>query len=356
MDRQHRLAFLGFSEFERGALSSYFRLAASRTPHYVLVHMLTDADFLVADADHAASVQLVAATERLADTVFIGSQAPAGCTAWMPRPIDALHVMRELDAMVALAHAGARVADERSACTDLRAGGAVTAAVPKQAPAGATTGADITLDMRLNFSTAEGEPNGAAGAAPEELPAPDIFVPNPSAILLEPAFARFTPALPVPRSGSTAQDERAPGSTPQPPAPAPAPAAPLPRALLVDDSEIALRYLQTRLQRWGLQIDLAGSSGAAIERLAAHSYDLVFLDVELGAGSELGGLELCRHIKQSAAAVSASVVMVSAHHSELDRVRGALAGCDAYLAKPLQEAELERLLQRHGLKADAAAV
>ena len=42
--------------------------------------------------------------------------------------------------------------------------------------------------------------------------------------------------------------------------------------------------------------------------------------------------------------------MVSAHHSELDRVRGTLAGCDAYLGKPLQAAELERLLLRQGLK------
>jgi DNA-binding response OmpR family regulator len=131
--------------------------------------------------------------------------------------------------------------------------------------------------------------------------------------------------------------------------PQPAP----PRALLVDDSEIALRFLETRLQRWGLQIDTAADSSAALDLLARHNYVLVFLDVELGENSELDGLALCQQIKQSAAAVDAAVVLVSAHHSELDRVRGSLAGCDAYLGKPLDEIELRRVLMRQGLKAPA---
>ncbi|MBC7940080.1 MAG: response regulator, partial [Chitinophagaceae bacterium] len=94
-----RVALLGFSAFERSAIGSYFRLAARRTPSYELVATPDDSDFIVADADHAASVQLVVALERLDDTVFIGQQAPAGATAWMGRPIDTLHVMRELDAL-----------------------------------------------------------------------------------------------------------------------------------------------------------------------------------------------------------------------------------------------------------------
>ena len=32
--------------------------------------------------------------------------------------------------------------------------------------------------------------------------------------------------------------------------------------------------------------------------------------------------------------------MVSAHASQTDRVRGSLAGCDAYLGKPLQPSDL----------------
>ena len=127
---------------------------------------------------------------------------------------------------------------------------------------------------------------------------------------------------------------------------------PAPTALLVDDSEIALRFLETRLQRFSLLMDRALSSGRAIELLAQRRYDIVFLDVELGPASDLDGLALCQHIKrtQDRAGTPATVVMVSAHASESDRARGNLAGADAYLGKPLDEVELQRLLLRQGLK------
>lgn len=123
-------------------------------------------------------------------------------------------------------------------------------------------------------------------------------------------------------------------------------------ALLVDDSEIALRFLETRLQRFGLVMDRALSSGRAIELLAQRRYDIVFLDVELGPGSDLDGLALCQHIKrtQDRPGAPSAVVMVSAHATESDRARGNLAGADAYLGKPLDEVELQRLMLRQGLK------
>jgi CheY-like chemotaxis protein len=138
------------------------------------------------------------------------------------------------------------------------------------------------------------------------------------------------------------------------PAPAAAGLGPEPtlRALLVDDSEIALRFLETRLHPHGVQTDRAGSSGKAIELLSRQSYDIVFLDVELGNGSDLDGLALCQHIKRyhqhAGSEVAPTVVLVSAHHAEIDRARGALAGCDAYLAKPLDEEVLNRLLWQQG--------
>lgn len=132
--------------------------------------------------------------------------------------------------------------------------------------------------------------------------------------------------------------------------------SPVPTALLVDDSEIALRFLETRLQRWLLVTDRALSSGRAVELLSQRHYDLVFLDVELGTGSDLDGLALCQHIKrtQERTGSASTVIMVSAHAQESDRVRGSLAGADAYLGKPLDEVELQRLMLRQGLKPAAS--
>ena len=147
------------------------------------------------------------------------------------------------------------------------------------------------------------------------------------------------PPAATPRLGGLSD---APAAFVGPPAPA--------RALLVDDSAIALRFLSTRLASWGVRTDQVASSGAALGMLAERSYELIFLDLELGPGSNLDGLGLCRYIQRNALAMGATVVMVSAHHSEVDRARGALAGCDAYLGKPLKEAELTAVLRRLGLR------
>lgn len=138
-----------------------------------------------------------------------------------------------------------------------------------------------------------------------------------------------------------------------PPAPAAQakPVGPPKRALVVDDSEIALRYLETRLQRLGLVTERASNSGKAIELLSRQAFDIVLLDVELGVHSDLDGLALCQHIKRHhrhAGALPPAVVMVSAHHAEIDRARGALAGCDAYLGKPIDDDVLLRVLIQQG--------
>ena len=307
-----RIALLGFSEFERSALASCFRLAAQREPRFELVVTLTDADYLVADADHGPSVQLVEVTERLAVTVCIGLHAPEGAAVSMRRPIDALQVMKALAALV-----------------QARGGGLPTS-MPTPTPVPARPAV---------------RPVARSGDAPLPPVVPERGVIVQSMLRMPPPSGL---AEPVP--------ELAPELAPEPGPVAPAappmfvgPPAP-PRALVVDDSDIARRFLTGRLLPWGLRSDTASTSAQVIELLAQRSYEVIFLDVELGPDSEMDGLALSCLIKRSALAISASVIVVSAHNSEVDRARGSLAGCDGYLGKPIKEAELAMLLRRQGLR------
>ena len=290
MPSVYRVAFLGLRDSERQGIVACLRLASARGPRYELTSLLDEASLLIADAEHPASVQVVVATEMLGRTLFIGPSAPAGAAACMPRPIDPQHLLRELDALL----------------TD-----------------------------------------PAAPAAPADVPRPVAVLPQQDAqdsavdLLLE------LPAAAAQRgeSATRAVDRRR--AVPEEPAPT---------ALLVDDSEIALRFLESRLQRWGLVMDRALASGRAIELMSKRRYDFVFLDVELGTQSDLDGLALCQHIRrqQDRLLTPSVVIMVSAHASQMDRVRGGLAGCNGYLGKPLDEVELQRLLLRQGLKPRAA--
>jgi CheY-like chemotaxis protein len=126
-----------------------------------------------------------------------------------------------------------------------------------------------------------------------------------------------------------------------------------PLALLVDDSEIALRFLQRQLQTLGVRTETATDSRDALAKLAQQRFDAVFVDLDLGPDSAMDGFALCRHLKQQqrphGTGLPPRVVIVTAHGSATDRVRGTFAGCDAYLIKPIQEDTMLSSLRALGL-------
>ena len=122
-----------------------------------------------------------------------------------------------------------------------------------------------------------------------------------------------------------------------------------PRALLVDDSEIALHFLQRRLAPFGIGCDFARDSDRALDMLDQQRHGLVMLDLDLGDDSRLDGIALCQQLHQRwrpGGPPPPVVVIVSAFSGQVIQVRGTLAGASGFLAKPLDIAALAQLLQR----------
>jgi CheY-like chemotaxis protein len=128
-----------------------------------------------------------------------------------------------------------------------------------------------------------------------------------------------------------------------------------PLALVVDDSEIALRFLQRQLQALGLRTETAPDSQGALALLTQQRFDAVFIDVDLGPDSTLDGFALCQHLRRQqrphGTGLPPRLIIVSASASATDRVRGTFAGCDAYLGKPVKEEVLLPSLRALGLLA-----
>jgi two-component system, cell cycle response regulator len=286
------VAVLGFSAFERAALVAHFKLADGRIPSYEIVLDIDDARFVIADSDQSGVGELLHELGRTDDAVFVGASGPPEAAALIMRPIDPSHVMRELD----------RLLEQREH--------------PSSQP------------MPLGLPSGHGPLHalGAGAAAAAAADAPSRRADDAARGSSEPARRRHRPLPP--------------------------PALPVRRALLVDDSEIALHFLHRMLEPYGVAADFAYDSAEALERLAALPYGIVFLDVDLGEGSEFDGLELCKQIKQRRATVVGRqplIVLVSAFNDAVHRVRGTFAGADAFLAKPLDRVALDRLLTGLGL-------
>lgn len=117
--------------------------------------------------------------------------------------------------------------------------------------------------------------------------------------------------------------------------------------LVVDDSRIALKFLQVRLMRLGYRVHIARDSTQALDRMTTHSFALAFIDIALGPDSPMDGLQLCQFIKQTARQSGGGprVVLITGEAAAAERVRTSLAGSDAYLAKPLMDAQFLQTLR-----------
>jgi CheY-like chemotaxis protein len=120
-----------------------------------------------------------------------------------------------------------------------------------------------------------------------------------------------------------------------------------PDVLVAEDSAVARRFLQLRLQQFGYRVHLAANGDEALALLAQQGFAMVFLDVLLGPPGSLDGLAICQQLKQDRrpGITAPKVVLVTGLGSSTDRVRGSLAGCDAYLAKPLSAEQLLHTLR-----------
>ena len=121
-----------------------------------------------------------------------------------------------------------------------------------------------------------------------------------------------------------------------------------PRALLVDDSPTVRRQLSVALQRMGVVSEGVGDAAQALEALAARRFELVFVDVMMPVTD---GYQLTRAIKRNPATRDTPVVILTSRSSPFDLARGALAGCNSYLVKPVALQSLRDTVFRHLRKA-----
>jgi DNA-binding response OmpR family regulator len=107
--------------------------------------------------------------------------------------------------------------------------------------------------------------------------------------------------------------------------------------LLVEDDQ-AIRDITARgLENAGFKVMPEGDGRLALMRFRDRPFDVVVLDLMLPS---LGGLEVCRQIRQTS---QAPLVMLTARGETSDVVIGLEAGADDYVTKPF---EIEELVAR----------
>ena len=137
----------------------------------------------------------------------------------------------------------------------------------------------------------------------------------------------------------TAQ-ERIIGGEPPETTSAPPPAS----ALVVDDSSTVRTQIALELKLLGVEVEAAESGEQAFELLAHKNYDMIFLDVVLPG---IDGYQICKTIKKDKATKKTPVIMLTSKSSPFDRIKGALAGCDTYLTKPVKQSSFQKTVKKY---------
>jgi len=104
------------------------------------------------------------------------------------------------------------------------------------------------------------------------------------------------------------------------------------RILVVDDHPLNLDLARFVLEADGFIVDEAPNVDEAWARLRASSFDIALVDIQL-PGSD--GLSLVRAIKATPGLSDMPVIAFTAYAMQGDEQRFLAAGCDGYLAKPI---------------------
>ena len=112
-----------------------------------------------------------------------------------------------------------------------------------------------------------------------------------------------------------------------------------PRILIVDDNAMNVDLVSFLLAADAMQVESAVDAAQASACIAAQQPDLILMDIQMPG---IDGLELTRRLKSDPATRRIPIVALTAYAMKGDEERMLAAGCDGYIAKPVEVASFTR--------------
>jgi two-component system cell cycle response regulator len=299
---EYLVEIIGFAPADRALFASTFALSARRETRYseFRAGMSGKPDLYLVDSDDAHAMR--ALDERAPDVttpgVLVGA-APAG-TRWLviERPIRWLRLFKALDESLENA-LNARTRMEATVSDFVKT---------------------LTLAELEELERTRGQMQGAGDA--------------PNSDLITTHAGLSAEAL----ASSSAMGVGAPNRAGQVASAQMRARQPADWVLVVDDNLTVRKFIAQKLAPFNINVDFAETGEQAVGLTGTKFYSCVFLDVVMPG---IDGYQVCKVIKSKKTQKTA-IVMLTSKDSPFDKIRGKMAGCDAYLTKPVDE---DRLLE-----------
>ncbi len=109
--------------------------------------------------------------------------------------------------------------------------------------------------------------------------------------------------------------------------------------LIVDDEPDICMLLRKQLIKLDLTVDVAYTIQSGLEKVKENEPQVVFLDMNLPDGN---GLEHISEFKQKL--YPASIVMISAYDTAVDRAKAFALGVNYFLSKPFTQLQIANII------------
>ena len=115
------------------------------------------------------------------------------------------------------------------------------------------------------------------------------------------------------------------------------------RMLVVDDNRDGADLMAVLLRLQGHEVEVAHDGYRALEIAARFEPEVVLLDIGLPG---MNGYDVAKQLRQMKLARAQCLIAMTGYGSEEDRQRTEEAGFDHHIVKPIEPAELNKLLAR----------
>lgn len=113
--------------------------------------------------------------------------------------------------------------------------------------------------------------------------------------------------------------------------------------LLVEDNEDNLVVYRTILEHVGYRVIEARDGEEGVTRAQQDRPDLILMDISI---PKIDGWEATQRLKADPGTDAIPIIALTAHALEEDRQKALQAGCDGYLAKPVEPRRVVQEVER----------
>jgi CheY-like chemotaxis protein len=122
------------------------------------------------------------------------------------------------------------------------------------------------------------------------------------------------------------------------------------RVLIVDDNDLNIQLAAFVLAEGGMEVESAAGASQALAQIAAFRPDLILMDIQM---PDMDGLELTRRLRADPLTRRIVVVAFTAFAMKGDEAKMRAAGCDGYVAKPIDIATFASTIRAFAATEDA---